>query len=121
MDNTQITWIETVFSRDRNALPEIFHDNVSVVVRLQKPVCIVKVMRVDIFERLPEERVREVTSGILGTSWYCVPAGSFYVFLQLDNLYAKARFFFEQKLELVIGGNKIQTLNLNWPTPLAIH
>ena len=34
---------------------------------------------------------------------------------------SKARFFFEQKLELVIGGNKIQTLNLNWPTPLASH
>ena len=68
--------------RDENALPEIFHDNVSVVVRLQKPVCVVKVVRVDIFERLPEERVRQETSGkpsnpIFGTSGVCVPAGSF--------------------------------------------
>ena len=34
---------------------------------------------------------------------------------------SKARFFVEQKLELVIGCDKIQTLNLNWPTPLASH
>ena len=70
-----------VIFRDENALPEIFHDNVSVVVRLQKPVCVVKVVRVDIFERLPEERVRQETSGkpsnpIFGTSGVCVPAGS---------------------------------------------
>ena len=72
-----------VIFRDKNALPEIFHDYVSVVVRLQKPVCVVKVVHVDIFERLPEERVREETSGkpsnrIFGTSGVCVQAGSFY-------------------------------------------
>ena len=71
-----------VIFRDENALPEIFHDYVSVVVRLQKPVCVVKVVRVDIFERLPEERVRQETSGkpsnpTFGTSGVCVPAGSF--------------------------------------------
>ena len=83
-----------------------------------------KVVRVDIFERLPAERIGKKLQGNRPTVFleqvgFVSRQAVFTVYVALRL--SKARFFFEQKLELVIGGDKIQTLNLNWTTPLASH